>query len=259
MRIAFTIILNGLHHLKHNDYYKLVPNIFDYWIIVEGASNNKGSTSWCRNMSSNYHNNGKSIDGTTEFLKNISKQYNNIVYIEPEKMWDSKDQQVNKAIEEIKKITNNCYLWEIDIDEQWSKDNIEQAEYTLKQHKGKTGCFLCNYYVGKDLIVKGMWGEGYALPYRRLWNWNGELFETHEPPKLVGGNGLGLLLPQKFNHYAYYFEEDVKFKNDWYSGHDGVYEKWKQLQVETKFPIHISKLLGISTHWGNTNTLIIKE
>ena len=68
-RIAFTIILNGLHHLKHNDYYLFLINNFDYWIIVDGASNNNGSTTWCNNMLDKYHNNGASNDGTIEFIK----------------------------------------------------------------------------------------------------------------------------------------------------------------------------------------------
>ena len=256
MRIAYTIILNGLHHLTHNDYYKFILNNFDYWVVVEGASKNTGTTSWCKNMPDKYQSNGKSVDGTIDFLKEL--KYKNLIFIESSGFWPNKDKQVNRCIEEIKKLTNNCFLWEIDIDEQWELENIIKAEKLLIEEKAKTGCFLCDYYVGKNLIVKGQWGEGGVLPYRRLWDWKGEYFETHEPPRLIGGNGKGILIPTRFKHYAYYFEQDVKFKNDWYSGHEEIYENWVKLQKEEQFPQHISRLLGTNTHWGQTNTWIYK-
>lgn len=257
-RIAFTIILNGKHHLLHNDYYKFILKNFKYWVIVEGASNNTGSTSWCHNFPETYHKNGKSIDGTNEFLHQIKKEYPNLIFIEPNGLWKNKDQQVNRCIDEVKKITNSCFLWEIDIDEQWTVENLIKSEQLLKNNNGKTGAFLCEYYVGKNLIAKGEWGEGYILPYRRLWDWKGEYFESHEPPNLKGGNGLGLLLPTTFKHYSYYFKQDVAFKDLWYTGQEGILKRWENLQNEIIFPIHISKLLGTNTHWGNSNTLIIR-
>jgi hypothetical protein len=260
MRIAFTIVLNGLHHIKHNDYYKRILNFFDYWVVVEGASNNTGSTSWCKEFPKDFHNNGKSVDGTNEFLSSIKKEYPNLIHIEPNGPWDNKDVQINKAIETIREITKECILWEIDIDEQWTEDQWRLSEELLLKNNAKTGCFLCNYYVGKDILAIGDWGEGKIVPYRRLWDWKGEYFETHEPPNLKGGNGLGILITNvKFNHYAYYFEQDVLFKNKWYSGHEEIYENWKKLQNETTFPKHISYLLGTNTHWGCSNTQIIKE
>ena len=71
-RVAFTIILNGLHHLKHNDYYKFMIDNFDLWVIAEGAVESRGSTSWCKKMPDNLHNNGRSVDGTLEFLTELS-------------------------------------------------------------------------------------------------------------------------------------------------------------------------------------------
>ena len=120
---------------------------------------------------------------------------------------------------------------------------------------GKTGCFLCNYYVGEKQKVIGQWGEGRLEPYRRLWDWKGEMFIKHEPPTLVGKNGPGLLLPQRFNHYAYFFEQDVKFKEIYYQGYEGLYERWLKVQGN-RGQIHIKELLGEKTWWGNTNTNI---
>ena len=259
-RIAFTIILNGLHHLKHNDYAEYLAKNLDYWIIVEGACQSQGSTKWCKEMPDKWHKGGQSIDGTTDFICDLRAKYPNKIthYVIRNEMWDSKDQMINHAIFHIKdemKI-NNCFLFEIDIDEQWTIEQMAEAEQMLIDQGGKTGLFLADFYVGENLLAKGEWGEGKKLPYRRLWKWEGEYFKTHEPPVLEGGNGREILLPQRFKHYAYYFEQDVKFKNDWYGGHEGIYERWLALQKETEFPQPISRL--ITGGWGKTKTEIAK-
>jgi hypothetical protein len=258
MKIAFTIILNGKIHLLHNNYYKTILEYFDYWVVVEGASKNTGSTSWCKPISCQHQNNGHSVDGTVEFLYELKGQYKNIIPIFSEGLWCNKDSQVNTAIARIKEITKECTLWEIDADEQWKPEQWNHAESILKEENAKTGCFLCNHYVGKNLIAVGEWGEGRKLPYRRLWHWKDEFFESHEPPRLSGGNGLGILIPIKFNHYSLYFDKDVQFKEEFYN-YTGLYQRWKDLQNMKEFPQHISKLLGTDTHWGHTNTLIIKK
>ena len=59
MRIAFSIILNGLHHLQHNNYYQTMLDNFDYWVIVEGQALPNGSTSWCKQLNEKYQINGR--------------------------------------------------------------------------------------------------------------------------------------------------------------------------------------------------------
>lgn len=253
-RVAFTILLNGLHHLKHNDYYETMVKNFDLWVIVEGVSQPGGSTSWCKELNSGFHNEFLSNDGTTEFLDSNPRR--NVVVIRPNKRpWKSKDEQVNAAIHRIKETYDSCLLWQIDIDEQWSLENLESAEKTLLENNGKTGCFTCNYFVGPQQQVYGEWGECIAEPYRRLWNWTGEFFKTHEPPQLDGKNGPGLLLPQRFNHFSYYFPEDVKFKEKYYGGYEGLYDRWQVVQ-KNRSTIHVRDLLGLNLRWSYTNTII---
>lgn len=257
MRIAFTIILNGLRHLKHKDYYNSVISNFDHWVIVEGVASPNGSTSWCKELPTTLHNNYLSNDGTTEFLDNINSKKVTVIRTN-NRPWLSKDEQVNAAINHIKTITNNCFLWQIDVDEQWDIESIEAAEKALTDNNGKTGCFLCNYFVGENQRVIGQWGEGMIEPYRRLWNWKGELFIKHEPPTLEGKNGPGFLLPQRFNHYAYYFKEDVKFKELYYQGYEGLFERWLKVQ-NNRSTMDIGSLLGGNTWWSKTKTYIIYE
>lgn len=258
MRTAFTILLNGKRHLEHNNYWKTLNRMFDYWVIVEGVSLPTGSTSWCKNLPGSMHNNYLSNDGTTEMLNDIKKCSPNVRVIRLDnKPFNNKDEQVNAAIKCLKEEVEEDYgfLWQIDVDEQWSLSQIEQAEKMLTKNNGKTGCFLCDYFVGPNQQVFGDWGEGKNTPYRRLWKWEGEMFLTHEPPTLEGKNGPGLLLPQRFKHYAYYFEEDVKFKEAYYQGYEGLLERWKKVQ-NNRGQLPIIELLGPKTWWSYTNTTI---
>jgi len=254
-RIAFTIILNGLHHLKHNNYLEYLNPLFDKWVFVDGAVHATGSTGWCVDVPQAYHNNGKSIDGTVEFLKT----FKNVTVVECNSVWPNKDEKVNAAIDEIRKTHTSGFLWQIDADEQWDIGDIIDAEDVLILEKARMARFECNYFVGPGLIAKGIWGEGSGvdgLKYNRLWNWSGEYFKSHEPPELYGGNGIETVLPQRFNHYAYYFEDDVKFKQIFYkdSVPEDLIDRWKSIQ-NGSYPKTIKDLLG-ETCYGQTNTTI---
>lgn len=262
MRIIFSIILNGKHHLLHNDQYRFILDNCDKWVVVEGASQSNGSTQWCKTIPDEYHNNGASVDGTREFMEELAKTESNLVYVPSDGFWNSKDDQVNRAIEEVKKLTDKCFLWEFDIDEQWTAEALDQGEKELTEEGLRYGAFMSRYYVGKNLLAKGHWGEGRDGGYIRLWDWAGESFIRHEPPTLDGLEGredLGKMLSPIFDHYSYYFDEDVKFKDAWYSGHENIYERWKYVNSLPKevFPIHISSL--ITGYWGTTDTGIFWE
>ena len=253
-RIAFSIILNGLHHMKHNDYGNSIPSIFDYWVIVEGASNNSGSTSWCNKIPKKYHKNGKSIDGTIEYIKLLKNKHKNIIFVESDGIWNSKDDMVNKAIEEIEKLTDECFLWEIDIDEQWDKEQIINSEKELVYLGGKTGEFNVYQFVGENLIAVGKHWAG--TPFIRLWIWEkGDRFSSHEPP-VLSENKNKVLLSEKMKHYSFYFENDVKFKDLWYKDHQGSYEKWLELKNETDLPKHITYLFpNFKDRYANASEL----
>jgi len=253
MRVAFTIIFNGKHHYQ-SGYDDYIAECFDHWIIAEGAVSGEGGTSWYNKIPDDFHNNGNSNDGTLEHIKMLSKKHENVHVIEHTGFWKNKEEQVNACIHKLRTFCTPCYLWEIDADEQWDIKDIEDAEKDLDRENGKTGIVRCVQFVGENLVSKGEWGDD--APIRRLWKWNGELFKTHAPPTLEGGNGKEVLLSQRFYHYSYYYEKDVLFKNNFYTGHDDIYNKWKSLQKETVFPQPISRL--ISGYWGTTKSEIVK-
>jgi hypothetical protein len=253
-RIALTIILNGLHHLNHKNFFNKMLQQFDLWVIIEGVAKPGGSTSWCKDINEKFHKNFLSLDGTTEFL-DANKNSKMVVVRPHNRPWISKDEQVNAGIAEIKKRHKKCFLWQVDVDEHWEEQQLKEAEEMLLEYKGKTGCFLCDYFVGKNQQVFGEWGECINDTWRRLWIWEGEEFAAHEPPTLIGKNGPGYLLPQRFIHYSYYFDKDVIFKERYYSGYDGLYERWKNIQ-DNKGIIPVIDLLGPNIRWSYTNTII---
>jgi hypothetical protein len=261
MRIGFTIIYNGKHHLEHKNWGWRLPAMLDAWIVVEGAAQPGGSTFWCNRLDA-----VTSDDGTIELLEEIMLKNGNMAIIKsPERAWFSKDEMVNTAAEYARIKYGRYgqkYLWQFDIDEQWTPEQLDIAEYELRQSDGKCGCFHADYFLGDGIVAKGQWGEGddpldaLEFAYRRLWLWNGQKFLTHEPPMLQNGNGREILLSPRFDHYSYYFEKDVLFKQKYYKGYDDIHKNWQSLQKERKFPQPINRLLG--GFWGDSRTMIMK-
>lgn len=253
-RLAFTIVFNGLQHLTHNDYVRRLTPFFHRWVFVEGAAGNTGSTSWCKPMPACYQRNGHSVDGTLEWLNAHSKKYPNVTILSRGD-WRNKDEMVNAALAGMP--LRAGFLWQIDVDEQWQTEDMQKAENELRMcPEARTALFDCSYYFGPDLVAREQ-VPNYS--WRRLFRWYGERFKTHEPPLLEGCNREhDLILPLKFNHYAYYFPEDVQFKSDWYGGHTGIYERWLRLQRETTFPQPITYLFPEHKQKRAAGTQIVK-
>lgn len=261
-RIAFSIVYDAHHHLKHNDQANRILQMFDLWIVVEGAAGTGGSTSWCKE----FFRSETSTDGTREYLKDLqTKNPEKMIVDLPDHAWKSKDDMCRRVIDLLKMTgIEECFLWEIDADEQWQEESLKRAEEKLIAAEGKVGMFLCDCYVAQNLIAVGDWGEGKALPYRRLFLWNGEQFHVHEPPTLEGGNIKEVLIDERFDHYSYYFEKDVHFKSVYYNNNEDFYSQWIKLQLEgeTKkidFPVPVSYLFGRNNWIGRSNTFIIKK
>lgn len=249
-RAAITIIYNGLHHLKHRDFVRKMMTMFDYWVIVEGASANGGSTSWCR-KNRGLH---RSTDGTAEYIKAIEKICPNVRTYSHHKHYKSKDEQFNKGIVLLKTMTDNCWLWQVDADEHWSERDLADAERKLWRSTLNVASFQFNHYVGKDIIAVGDWGSGRV---NRLWKWKGQLFRSHEPSVMETQTIKELKLPQKFEHYSMVFDQDVRFKSQFYPGHN-VYHNWVKLGEVTQWPAPITTLFDSNTEIGRSDTMLHK-
>ena len=248
------------HHLEHRDQLARLLSFFDHVVVVEGAAQNRGSTAWCNRHPSRVPH---STDGTRELLlETAAKHPARLRVVTAATFWPSKDEMCRAALDHLRQEVGprGAYLWQVDADEIWEGHQLAEAERELAAAGADCGAFLCNYYLGPHLVARGDWGEGQALPYRRLWRWDGRQFKTHEPPELAGGNGLTVLLPQRFEHYAYYFEQDVQFKALYYGGHAEVARRWPLLQQRppSDFPLPLAALFG-NNRRGTSQTLISYE
>ena len=252
-RVAISIVLNAKHHLI--DQARVIPQIVDKWIIVEGASQSTFCTSWCGSMPSEFHNNGYSVDGTTEFLTKLASNDKRVTYIPPVNgLWNAKVSMFNEAL---KHVTEKCYLWEIDIDEYWNEEKLFYSELILENLGADIGAFCCDYLLSDNVIVRGAWGEATTHGYHRLWKYTpGSLFTSHEPPRL---QNTSKVVPQqlmpRFKHLSYYYNQDVLFKSKWYGNHQNIYDGWKSIiDGSTKLPCGIDKLFraAVPQDWQNT-------
>jgi len=247
LRAAITIAYNGLNHFNHKGFTEFMIANFDYWIIVEGASKNGGSTSWCKTHRGSHN----STDGTVEFLQSIASD--KVLIYSHDKFYSSKDEQFNKGIQMLKKLTQSCYLWQVDCDERWKLEDIELAERKLWRSEAKCASFQFNHWVKDNILAVGDWGSGRV---NRLWKWKGQSFESHEPAVMKGQRKV-LELPMKFDHYSMVFADDVKFKAKFYRGHEQVYVNWQNLD-QLSFPCHINNLFGTNNPVGRSNSYLYK-
>ncbi|MFZ4600166.1 MAG: glycosyltransferase family 1 protein, partial [Terrimicrobiaceae bacterium] len=119
MLTIFTIVLNGEPFIskKLEAYQKLT--IPWQWKIVEGVSNPRNCTRWCREVPGKWHKDFVSIDGTHEYLKNLkhpkaSFQYQN-------KPFDGKIEMIQRALEGVE----SGVVMEQDADEFWTEKQME--------------------------------------------------------------------------------------------------------------------------------------
>lgn len=261
-RVAICIVFNGHNHLRNQ--FGLTGLevgrpmggfIFDQVIFVEGASKSTFCTSWCKSMPEKYHSNGHSVDFTLQHLKQAESVYpDKVKVITTEGLWDGKVSMFNEAVKLIKE---PCWLWQVDVDEYWKNSQLDSAETILTNLGADVGAFSCDYMLSDDVILRGNWGESDKQGYTRLWNYQpGRKFLAHEPPVIEGSQRMvpPMLMP-RFKHLAYYYEQDVKFKSEWYGDHEHVYENWKAIkQGKISLPCSIDRLFGkpVQKAWQDT-------
>lgn len=255
MNVAFTIVLNGMPFIRQQ--METIPEIFDHWYIVEGVALPVKDTSWCRAPSSEFYDeNYLSVDGTKEYLDSI--QSDKITVIRNNNQpWNGKVDMCNSFMHLLPENTN---LMQIDVDEVWSADTLGKIlKFGDQASSDFTMCFRCNYFVGPNIkiISQDTYGD---MPYEwyRLWHitYPGARWLTHEPPTL---NLPCVTLDKKFtaaqgwlfDHHAYVYEHQVKFKETYY-GYSGAVESWKKLQEHKEFPCLLSRHLP----WVRDNAVV---
>jgi hypothetical protein len=235
-----TLVLNGQPFIEWQ--YECFKKLScDWkWIVIEGAAQNGGSTSWCKPQEKRI-----STDGTIEYLRSI--QGENVVVIS-RSSWDSKDEMVNTAITQS---TEPCVLLEIDSDEIHTNQNIDKIVELFANDSGLGAIkMLARYFVGPNLICEGKncWSNN-DYEWLRAWRFEpGMSFTSHEPP--VMNKILGRTMEREeaashgltFDHLSWVRELQVKFKSEFYGGiYSDAVHQWKSLQANQVFPVRLAR------------------
>ncbi|MGH1395934.1 MAG: class I SAM-dependent methyltransferase [Trichormus sp.] len=271
----FTIVLNGQPFIRyHIEIFKQLPFKW-HWHIVEGVADLKHDTSWSLKLggqiSDAIHHNGLSNDGTTEYIDQLVELYpeNITVYRQPEGVfWDGKREMVNAPLANIQE---ECLLWQIDVDELWTLEQICHAREIFISNPDKTAAFYwCWYFVGEKLIIstRNCYTQNPQQEWLRTWRFKpGYIWAAHEPPILVeiladdkyqNVADINPFLHEEteqynlvFQHFSYVTREQLSFKEKYY-GYSNAVSQWLSLQENTKFPILLKEYLP----WVQDNTQV---
>lgn len=259
----FTIVLNGQPFMPHHfEVLRQLPFKW-HWHIVEGVAELNHDTGWSRaaggRIPSSLHSNGLSVDGTTEYLDALQREFPDHITIHRApvgRFWDGKREMVNAPLASIR---DECLLWQIDADELWTVSQIIRARQLFLSHPDRSSAyFFCHYFVGPDRVInsRDTYGNNSSYEWLRVWRYlPGDRWAAHEPPRLlrsVPGQDpadVGALNPFThaetesfglvFQHYAYATKAQVQFKQDYY-GYAGAVTRWEQLQAASGFPVRLA-------------------
>lgn len=272
----FTIVLNGKPFIQyHIDIFKQLPFKW-HWHIVEGVADLKHDTAWSASLggqvTNDIHQQGLSKDGTTEYIDTIAHQYpeNITVYRKSEgKFWNGKKEMVQAPLD---KITEECLLWQVDVDELWTVKQICVARQLFVESPEKTAAYYwCWYFLGEKLVVstRNCYTQNPQQEWLRTWRFKpGYTWEAHEPPILVEHLSdhiqpvdvakINPFLHEDtekydlvFQHYAYVIPEQLKFKETYY-GYKNAESEWLKLQKCEILPSFLSEYLS----WVKDETMV---
>jgi glycosyltransferase involved in cell wall biosynthesis/predicted O-methyltransferase YrrM len=271
----FTIVLNGEPFIRyHIDVFKELPFKW-HWHIVEGVADLKHDTAWSIRhggyIAENIHHNGRSNDGTTEYIDELAQLYpeNITIYRKPDgEFWDGKREMVQAPLANI---TEECLLWQVDVDELWKFEQIWLSRQLFIENPEKTAAYYwCWYFVGEKLVIstRNCYAQNPQQEWLRTWHFKpGYTWAAHEPPVLVerladnNSRDVARINPflheetEKhnliFQHYSYVLPEQLKFKETYY-GYKEAEIQWLKLQKAKKLPVHLSQYLS----WVTDETMV---
>ena len=271
----FTIVLNGQPFIRyHIEVFKQLPFRW-HWHIVEGVAEQKHDSAWMLKfggqITDELHANGRSKDGTTEYLDELAQLYpeNVTIYRKPTGVfWDGKVEMVNAPLE---RINQECLLWQVDVDELWTVEQICTVRQMFTDYPEKTAAYYwCWFFVGENLAVstRNCYSQHPQQEWLRTWRYKpGLRWKRHSPPSLVEPLADGEVrdiatvnpfLHEEtekqglvFQHFAYATPEQLRFKERYYGYKNAVIE-WMSLQAVRSFPVR----LGNYFSWVSDGTLV---
>jgi hypothetical protein len=256
----FTIVLNGMPFLRRTlGVLRRLPFRWQ-WHVVEGVAELDFDTAWSKVQGGRVphwaHREGRSIDGTSEFLDGLVKEERERVLLyrnEGGRPFLGKNDMVNRAVMEI---AESCLLWQIDADELWTESQIRAAREMFVREPERTAArYWSWHFVGPGLVTstRHSYGNDPRRDGLRTWRFEpGMLFFSHEPPVLGNPQADGRVIDvgaskafsademegagAVFQHHAWATLDQARFKEAYY-GYEGAADAWRALQASTRFPV----------------------
>ncbi len=281
MRVDFlSCVHNGMPFIKHHlEVFKRLKIPWT-WHIYEGVSRNifKADT-----IHGDMHYNGLSIDGTTQYLKEIAlnTEGDRVQLYDMPHGWET-NYLTDRFARMLKWIEEPTIAWELDVDEYWTTEQIETMVRMFEENPTKTAAwFLCRYFVGPRLMLLGRncAGNNCSYEWKRVWRHiPGMLYVAHDPPRVIGdGNFVSgaqdvfhanpftheetekaVLV---FNHYAYVTQAQLKFKERRY-GFRGMLDEWQAMNTDPRWnnpACEVAPLRFYFTHLGDGNVTLAPQ
>jgi hypothetical protein len=270
----FTIVLNGEPFIRyHLDVLRSLPFRW-HWHIIEGLAEPYHDTAWPlangQIITPDMHQFGLSNDGTSDYLDDLVEAYPDQItlYRKPTgQTWRGKIEMVNAPLQALNEV---CLLWQIDVDELWTRDQlIRMREMFLAEPERTAAFYWCHFFVGEDLAIstRHCYAQRPEKEWLRTWRYRpGMIWFSHAPPwlSLPGPKGWSIVSEAHafshaeteaaglvFQHYAYATEEQVAFKERYY-GYHGAVAEWERLNQARHAPLR----LGDYLHWVQDETRV---
>ena len=243
VKISFgMIVFNANSTLPPNMLGACLSNVYDFAheiLISEGAvrphGGNNGDATWASQ-------DGRSTDGTLEFLRNFPDPDNKIKIFTKEGYWDGKLEMCNAYIAE----ATGDYVWQLDSDEFYKKSDMEKIiNYLDDNRQIEAVHFYANHFWGDwDHCCDEFSGTRWAnqIPWMRIFKHSpGSSWKSHAPPvyqdktgaqmdTLVWGRDSTLGFGIKLYHYGYVARSQAAFKELYYNNSTllNLWDKWQE-------------------------------
>jgi glycosyltransferase involved in cell wall biosynthesis len=249
----FTIVLNGEPFIRYHETMLAKLPFRWHWHVIEGVAALRHDTAWSvaqgGRVTDDIHREGRSRDGTSEYLDDLARRFPGRVTIHrkpPGEFWDGKTEMVNAPLPDIRE---ECLLWQVDADELWTVEQVTEMRRRFTEAPGRGAAFYwCWFFVGPDKVIstRHNYGQNPAQEWLRTWRFRpGDQWAAHEPPTLVrpdpaGGEPMNVarIAPFThdeteafgcvFQHFAYVTPEQAAFKESYY-GYADATAHWRGL------------------------------
>lgn len=226
---------------------------------------------------------GHSVDGTLELLRRFQREEDpegKVVVVTaedegyPNGFWPGEKDEQSLAYA---KRAAGDWLWQVDIDEFYQPEDMQQVCQYLQEHPDTT-CLTFNIYHfwgGFDYLLEGgllmnrSFGESWGA-CRRVFQWGpGYHYLTHRPPTIINAEGCDLTRHKKRNlsrssylspifmfHYSHVFPSQVICKGRYFANVGSKVNLSQRRNFENFLqPLDEKNALRIFDHWGTFNWL----